>query len=799
MSYLSLEEIRKKMKQSDKFTLVLKLMVVVFLFIGCSTTKYIPDGEQLYIGQKKLQIDRVGKGKTEQTALEEIEAALSKAPNNSFLGSSRIRTPFPFGLWFYTGFYNYEKGLGKWIFNRFGSEPILVSTVNPEVRTKIVKNLLHDYGYFNGEVSYDIYSSKKDSLKAHIGYKVKMGNAFHIDTLLYEKFTPEVFAIIKQGRGSSYIKIGDQFNVENLDDERNRISALLRNRGYYFFRPTFLTYDADTIRTPGSVSLKLKTIPRIPKQALKRYRTGDTHIKLYGKNGEYPDQSVTYKDLTISYHDKLKVRPNMLYRWTHHSPYLSRRNRKKYQKTLEEYSSLYTQFRHNRIHEKLSEVGIFKYIDLQYNLQDSLSSDTLDLTIQAQLDKPLDAELDLNITAKSNDQIGPGGSFSINKNNIFGGGETWGVKLKGSYEWQTGKTKGSEYINSYEVGLSTSLSFPRMLFPKIGKREYDFPTLTTFKLYVNQLNRAKYYRLLSFGGNATYDFQPVRTQHHTITPLRLTFNVLQYTSTLFDSISSVNPALYISLQNQFIPAMEYTFTYDNSSNRGVRHPIWWQSNIVSSGNITSLIYRAAGKQFDEKEKNLFGSPFAQFLKFSTEIRKRWTIDNNQSLAARAMGGVIWSYGNSTIAPFSEQFYVGGANSIRAYTIRSIGPGGHAPDKENRYSFVDQTGDIKLEANLEYRFRVVKDLHGAIFLDAGNVWLMREDEHRPDGKFNLKKIPKQIALGTGAGLRYDLDFLVIRLDCGIALHAPYSTNKKGFYNIEKFSDGLGIHFAIGYPF
>ena len=169
-----------------------------------------------------------------------------------------------------------------------------------------------------------------------------------------------------------------------------------------------------------------------------------------------------------------------------------------------------------------------------------------------------------------------------------------------------------------------------------------------------------------------------------------------------------------------------------------------------------------------------------------------------------MGGIIWAYGNKLIAPYSEQFYVGGANSIRAFTIRSLGPGRFHPAQDASYSYVDETGDIKLEANLEYRFRLFSNflggnLNGAMFLDAGNVWLLRKDPSRPNSEFTFHKFFDSIALGTGLGIRYDLSFLVLRLDCGIALHVPYETSKSGYYNIPKFKDGLGIHFAIGYPF
>jgi outer membrane protein assembly factor BamA len=194
-----------------------------------------------------------------------------------------------------------------------------------------------------------------------------------------------------------------------------------------------------------------------------------------------------------------------------------------------------------------------------------------------------------------------------------------------------------------------------------------------------------------------------------------------------------------------------------------------------------------------------GTPFAQFLKVTSEIRTLMKISGRHYVAARLMGGVLWSYGNQTIAPYSEQFYIGGANSLRAFTVRSLGPGTYTPGKNVKYGYLDQTGDIKLEANVEYRFPIFGELYGATFLDAGNVWLMRKDESRPGGELTLKDFAKSIALNTGAGIRYDLEFLVIRLDLGIALHVPYETGKRGYYNIPKFKDGLGLHFAIGYPF
>ena len=187
-----------------------------------------------------------------------------------------------------------------------------------------------------------------------------------------------------------------------------------------------------------------------------------------------------------------------------------------------------------------------------------------------------------------------------------------------------------------------------------------------------------------------------------------------------------------------------------------------------------------------------------FLKFLFTLKNTFRLTDKTSLATRVQLGAIWSYGNSDYAPYSELFYVGGANSIRAFAVRSIGPGGYR-DNTGRNTYLDQSGDLKFEFNAEYRFPILGALHGALFVDAGNVWLMRKDDAHPNGQLSLNSLLDQIALGTGAGIRYNLDFLVLRLDLGVGIHAPYDTGKKGYYNMTKFWDSLGLHFAVGYPF
>lgn len=759
-------------------------LFTILLFVSCSTTKNLPEGEVLYTGIKNIEITNEDKSKEGEEALTEIEAALAYPPNNALLGSSSIRIPFPFGLWVYNAFVNKKGKIGKWIFNKLAAKPVFINTVNPEVRTKVAYNLLREYGYFNGSTSYEITPDKKNPKKAKIHYKIEMNNAYTYDSIAYVRLRHRIDTLIQRNIGNRLINNGDNFNVVQLEAERQRISSLLRNNGYYYFRPEFISYQADTIQHPGKVALRISTKPGLSRTVLRPWKIGDISVHLNGYNNESPTDSIQYKDLKIFYEGKLRVRPSVLY------------DRLKFHT-----GDLYSQLQQEKTQTNFSRLGIFRYSEMQYTPKDtSRRCDTLNLQINTVYDLPLDGELELNVTTKSNDQTGPGAVFSVTKRNIFGGGETFSVGLRGSYEWQTGKRVAgkSSAINSWELGASGTLTFPQVIFPSLFKRDMNYPSSTSFRIYIDQLNRAKFFKMLAFGGSASYEFQPSATSHHSVTPFKLTYSLLQRTTAEFDSIITDNPALGQSLENQFIPAIGYTYTYDDSPITTKKNHLWWQSSITQAGLIIDAIYAVAGKSFNKRDKQLLGNKFAQFIKATSEIRYNYALGRNQHLVGRLMAGIAYSYGNATTTPYSEQFYIGGANSIRAFTIRSIGPGSYHPT-DSKYGYLDQTGDIKIEANLEYRFPILGDLHGATFLDAGNVWLLRNDEQRPGGQFKWNRFWKDLALGTGIGLRYDLTFLVIRVDWGIGLHVPYDTGKKGYYNIPKFKDGMGVHLAIGYPF
>ena len=312
------------------------------------------------------------------------------------------------------------------------------------------------------------------------------------------------------------------------------------------------------------------------------------------------------------------------------------------------------------------------------------------------------------------------------------------------------------------------------------------------------MNRPDFFRLAAFSASAVYAFRTSPHSRHALTLLKLTYNKLLHTTDAFDRTMAENPSIALSFRNQFVPSIGYTYTFEKGYGPHDARRLVWQNSLTSAGNILSGLLSLFGER---QPQYLLGNRFSQFVKEVSELKFYQRVGRRENcLATRLLVGVGYAYGNSEVMPYSEQFYIGGANSIRAFTVRSIGPGSYRPAAGNPNGYLDQTGDFKLEANVEYRFAIMGRLGGAVFLDAGNVWLLKADPDRPGAELKWKGFFNEIALGTGFGLRYDISYLVIRADLGIGIHTPYpNPEKRGYYNISKFRDGLGFHLAIGYPF
>ena len=769
------------------FTLTVLILSVI---VGCSSTKSIPENDQLFTGLSKITYTAPDRGKHFNTVQEEVEAALATAPNGSLFGSSSLRSPFPVGLWIWNELVNDSSTVSRWLLNSFGSRPILMSWVNPELRASVAKQVLRAHGYFRGDVGYDVITQHNPK-EAKIAYKVNMDHLFTIDSIQYNGFPAEGDSLIRATASETKLKKGEAFDVSTLDAERVRVSNLFRNNGYYYYQQSYASYLADTLSNPGKVWLRFQEASNIPQAARRKWYIGDLDIEMRRQFGEELLDSTRRRRLTVWYNGKrTPIRVPVILRDMKLQP-----------------GDLYNYHAHQESLSKITSSGLFSYADFTFTPRDTLGlSDTLDVKLNCVFDKPYDFYVQGNVTGKTNNRFGPGIVIGLARRNAFRGGELLDINVKGNYEWQTGhQGQGtSSRFNSYEYGFDISLEFPRFVIPfadlfrdRINKsflkhNFYSVPT-TTLKVSSDIISRANYFKRHIVSGEWTYELQTSATSRHRYSPIIFSFEYMRSSTHAFDSILRANPYLSYTMRDQFVPKMQYVYTYTSPST--YRNPIWWQTTVSEAGNILSLGYMAAGKKWNNQGKKMFRNPYAQFFKFETELVKTWRLSEHSSLVGHVDIGAIYSHGNSLEAPYSEQFYVGGANSIRAFTVRSIGPGSyHDPSSASIY-YLDQTGDIKFLANLEYRPRLLGNLYGALFLDAGNVWTMRTDT-RSQAVFKFKNFAKELALGTGVGLRYDMDFLVIRLDWGVGLHVPY---KSGFYNVGKFRDSQSIHFAIGYPF
>lgn len=778
------------MNRTKRHTLRVHLWILLLsaTLASCSTTRRIAPGDRLYTGVRKITFTPVADSlHLSAEAIAAAQEPLDVAPNNP-LWSPYWRTGLPVGLWAWNYLYTpKERGFKYWLFKRLAKAPVLISTVRPELRVRVADQILENHGYFGVRGSYELHPScHKPDRKARVSYRFELPPPHTYDTIEYLAAPAPVGNWMDSLRSGTRLRVGDVYNLDTLVAERNRIVSALRSRGYYYFRPEYIVYEADTTQTPGRVALRMRLAEGIPEAALRPYRVGSVSVSLSNPVGG-PVDTMTLGPVQVRYQQPLKIRPRILREAIALAP-----------------GQLFNVEAQNTTQTNLDKLGIFSSVSLSVPPLDSLggsSGDSLEVRIAATFDKPIQADFEADLTSRSNSYLGPGLSFGLRHNNIFKGGEMLSLNLTGSYEWQTGNRSQYETrpsaVNSYAFGLNASLAIPRIVAPGFVYRGQTRPARTTFKIGADLMNRPKYFRMLSLNLSAGYDFRTSLYSSHSLTVFKLTYNRLLHTSHAFDSTMARNPAVALSFSDQFIPALNYLYTFDRTYGRRQRDRFVFQASLTDAGNLLAGIYEAFGSH---GTKRLFGSPFSQFVKGTAEFKWFHRIGQHHMLASRWMVGAGYAYGNSRVLPYSEQFYIGGANSIRAFTVRSLGPGSYRPSADRTDGYWDQTGDFKLEANVEFRFRMIGNLGGAVFVDAGNIWLLKNDPQRPGGVLQGRGFWNEIALGTGAGLRYDVGVLVLRLDLGIGIHTPYSDpDKRGYYNIRNFKEGLGLHLAIGYPF
>ena len=642
------------------------------VLVGCSSTSSVPEDDKLFTGLRKTEYENYVACDHFYSTQEEVEAALATTPNGALFDSPYHRMP-PYRLWIYNAFQHSRGGLGKWIRTTFGKPPVLLSAVNPALHSQVVKELLRARGYFSGYVNYDVLTSDS-SRTAKVKYNVNFGDLYTIDTLTYTNFPEEAQKIIEENASKSLVKKDAPFDVTVLEAERTRISTLLRNKGFFYYQPSYATYLADTIAEPGEVSVRLHYADSLPDEVGRKWYIGHVNLEMRKQSALEQLRDTTHRrNYTIVYNGKrepmrrsvitrdMRIRPGRMYSYD------------AYQQTI----------------NTLTAKGLFSRVDLSFAPRDtSETCDTLDITLNCVFDKPYDVYLEGNLVGKTTGRVGPGLNLGFVKRNAFRGGEKLTVNLKGSYEWQTGHQAdgSSSKFNSYEYGADVSVEMPRLMFLNSltrrlrrmrrakGKHVYiRYATPTTLmKGSFDVLNRSGFFQRHIVSGELTYKTHSRVLVHHQFSPLIIQYEYMKHMTPAFTELVNKSPYLLVAMSDQFVPKMRYSFSYQSPAR--LHNPIFWQVTLSEAANLLSLGYMAFGEKWTDKEKTMFKNPYAQFLKVETDYSKTWQLTEHSKLVGHVNMGVVWAYGNAISAPYSEQFYVGGANSIRAFNVRSIGPG-----------------------------------------------------------------------------------------------------------------------------
>ncbi|TGD59519.1 translocation and assembly module lipoprotein TamL [Flavobacterium humi] len=760
------------------------LFLIVLFASSCSSTRYLPEGELLYTGGKVKVIDTAVSRKERKSLQKELHGLLRPKPNSRILG---LRPK----LFFYNlaGEPKKEKGFRYWLRYKVGEPPVLFSQVDLDYNTRLLQNYSENRGYFKVRASAD---STRRGKRATAEYEVQPGKQYHIKDVTFPTDSTTLGIAVAATQDKTLLKTGEGYDLDRIKAERIRIDARLKEQGYYYFGPDYLkvqvdstvgSYETDLIvkvkeETPAAAK-KVFTIGKIviyPNYAIKG---GNRHIKQLEKDSTAVEH---YHDFTIIDKEKL-FNPRIFDRTLYFKK-----------------GDLYNRTAHNLSLNRLVNLGTFKFVKNQFTVSDSLNT-VLDAYYYL---TPLKKKsIRVEVLGKTNSANYTGTELSINwsNRNTFRGAELFTVSLFGGLEVQmSGQNNG---FDVYRVGSEASLIWPRFIAPFRLRSSSGFVPKTKATIGYEFQKREQLYALNSFKGSFGYLWKENIRKEHQLNITDIHYVSPNNVTNLYKEQIAVNPTLAKVIEKQLIFGPTYSYTYTNTMETAKKHTIYYKGTLDVAGTLAGLISGANVKKGDTTK--VFGVAFSQFVKLENDFRHYLKLGPESQLASRIIVGAGYGYGNATELPYIKQFFIGGTNSIRAFRSRSIGPGDYFPATETSSFLPDQSGDVKLEINTEYRAKLFSIVKGAVFIDAGNIWLMHKNPEKPGAEFS-KKFLDQMAVGTGVGLRFDLSFLLLRTDFAFPLRKPYlEENHRWVLNQINFGSGswrkenLIFNLAIGYPF
>jgi len=794
-------KLRKKYKKLLSVNKVVIIIFVIISFTSCRPTRYVPDGSYL-LNKSKVECNN------KQINSDELESYIKQQPNR------RILLVFRFHLWIYNIASSGKER--KWktkIKEIVGEEPVVYDDFLKTKSTKQLLQYLNNKGYYKAIVSDTTEYWKK---KAKVKYRINTNEVYQINNIEYQFEDDGVKQIVLDNSNNSLIKTGSPLDVDLLQSERNRITNFMNNHGYYYFSKEYIYYEVDSNSMGNKADIKISIKKNLKKITDKEFVNEDHKIykirnisifsdydpKILLSDPDYykeKSDTIVFNNLNFIYKEKLSIKPGIISQST-------------YVKSNDTYSKTIT----DKTYKALSSLRIFKLINIIYSDVSTESENLLDCFIQLTPFTLQSYTVELEGT-NSSGNLGVATNLLYQHKSLFKGAEIFDLKFKGALEAQTTTLQSNDGIiqenipfNTIEIGSESGLSFQQFLLPiRSEKFTQKYNPRTKLLVSYNFQNRPDYTRTIlknSFG----YYWDGSKYFKHIVNPIEINSVRIKYNSAEF--IESIkDPFVKSSYTNHLVTVTSYSLIYNSQNINKNRDFVYFNWNAESSGNILTAINNIAGTDTIDGAYNLLGVKYAQFVKTEIDLRYYNIFNKANSTVTRFFAGCGYPYGNLNVLPFEKKYFSGGANSLRAWQVRSLGPGSYV----DSLGLSNQLGDIKLEANLEYRFKLIWVLEGAFFVDAGNIWAINNIDTREGTIFKFSDFYKQLAVGTGLGARFDFSFFVFRFDVGLKVREPQFQsnqswvienvfNKEWKQNYEIANDShkyrfFAFNFGIGYPF
>lgn len=770
---------------------------LLFVLPSCNVSKHLPEGQSLLV-KNKFIIDKKSMTVAERDKVKtDFASIVAQKPNRRFLGF------MPFKMWLY---YSATKGkkltrFKQWIIDKVGEEPVIYDSLYTEKTERLLENYMFNFGYFYADITDTVITKNK---RTKVIYTLTNGPVWKVGTVNFITAGYKSDSIAYTYRAGSALKTGERFDIANLKTERDRIEGILRNAGFYYFNREYVLFDLDTISESKNVNIKVSIVQPSDTTQHQQFYLNNFYITT-----DYATELLndTLKRDTVLAGDSLEYhiiskRMVLCKNIVSDAMFMKR-------------GGLYSRNSEVRTLNRLNQLGTFKFITLEF-VRSKTRNNALDCIVSLTPAKrqSISGTIETNVTNEG--LFGLAGSFSYKNKNLSHRADQFlfdasaGVQLKFSKKEKVQvittnvSTSVTYYLNRFLVPFRAKV-FSRNTNPKtrlnLGytfENRYDFDT---------SANVTFLYQLHNFNASFGYEWNEKVTKRHLFNPLTIAFFLLPKRGTEFNSRLDKNPILKSSFEEQVIIGPNYTFIFDNQRSNKDRVFMYFRTSLETAGNIIYAGYKLANlKSGNDSLYLMFNKPFSQYFRVEGDWRNYFRIRNHGMFAIRTFAGIGVPYGNSYALPFIKQFFVGGPNSLRGFLIREVGPGGYVDStaynpetgEKKNIGFFNQTGDIKLELNAEFRFDIYKWLKGALFVDAGNVWTLRKDT-RTNGNFAFNRFWKEFAVDVGAGIRLDFNFFVIRFDYGFPLRDPRKADgDRWLFENAQFRKGQ-FQLAIGYPF